>query len=654
VAGISDEKLQELRDRIDLVAVVQRRVQLKRSGRDLRGLCPFHGEKTPSFYVVPDKRIFHCFGCGKTGDAIKFVMELEGRSFREAIEQLAAEAGIELAPEDPLEARRSARRAALAEVNDKACTFYERVLWEHPRGKIARDHLAQRGVSVETAKVWRLGYAPNLWDALCKSLSRSKVDPALVEEAGLGVPRSKGAGKGTLYDRFRGRLTIPIRESGRIVAFGGRLLEGESEAKYLNSPETPLYQKGHVLFALERAREAVRRDGVALFTEGYFDAIGLHQAGIATAVATCGTAMTERHLELVSRAGAKELVFIFDGDAAGIRAATRASELAAAAGVAARVLVPPDGEDPDETVARVGTETFRAMVVAAQPALEFLLDRELLRVGKDASIESRVRTVEAVRGLVLAAPKGLARDLYLEKVAQKLGAPVDAVRLAIEAGPPRPDSTPDRRPAAAQQLPARPKSPLAQVRGRDLDAGPGRGREGGPPATRGEQRPPPGQGGAAPRGGEARRAEPVRPGQKRTAPSIELKIVAQMLQASELCLLVEASGAAARFTHAALRELAERAFAQARAGALDAAALIQSVEADALREALGKVTTEIEAANAGVEPDQAFRDRSRRALESALKKHASVAGAEEISRRNAAAAPRVAPTDRNTGQKTGA
>src|SRR5438105_10441846 len=174
VAGISDEKLQELRDRVDLVAVVQRRVPLTKSGHDWKGLCPFHGEKTASFYVVPDKKIFHCFGCGATGDAIKFVMQLDGKSFREAAEQLAAEAGVELKAEDPEEARRSARRAALAEVNERAVQFYERVLWEHPRGAVAREHLEKRGISVETAKAWRLGYAPNLWDSLCKSLAPAK------------------------------------------------------------------------------------------------------------------------------------------------------------------------------------------------------------------------------------------------------------------------------------------------------------------------------------------------------------------------------------------------------------------------------------------------------------------------------------------------
>ena len=452
MASISDEKLQELRDRVDLVAVVQRRVPLKKSGHDWKGLCPIHGEKTPSFYVIPDKKMFHCFGCGVSGDAIKFVMQVEGRSFREAVEQLAAEAGVDLTPPDPEEARRSSRRAALAEINEKACTFFERILWEHARGEIARDHLRKRGIGEETARAWRLGYAPNLWDSLVKSHALEGVDKKLVEEAGLGIPRKKGQG---LYDRFRGRLTIPIRESGRIVGFGGRLLEGESEAKYLNSPDTPLYQKGMTLFALDRARESIRREGVALFVEGYFDAIGLHQAGVATAIATCGTALTDKHLELVTKTGAKELIFVFDGDAAGMRAAQRASEIAAAPGVPARVLVPPGGEDPDETVLRLGVQAFRELLSAAQPSLEFLLDRSLVQLPKGAPIEARVRAVEAVRGIVQAAPSPLARDLYVEKVAEKIGAPVDAIRRALAGKPSAPPpAKPQQRPEPERPLPA--------------------------------------------------------------------------------------------------------------------------------------------------------------------------------------------------------
>ena len=450
LASISDDKLQELRDRADIVAVVQRRVTLKKSGHDWKGLCPFHGEKTPSFYVVPDKKMFHCFGCGVSGDAIKFVMQLESMSFREAVERLAADAGVDLTPPDPEEQQRSQRRAQLAEVNEKACTFYERVLWERPKGEVAREHLRKRGITEDTARAWRLGYAPNLWDSLSKSHALKGVEAKLIEEAGLGVPRKKGPG---LYDRFRGRLMIPIRESGRIVGFGGRLLEGQSDAKYLNSPDTPLYQKGLTLFALDRAREAVRRESVALFVEGYFDAIGLHQSGVQTAVATCGTALTEKHLELVTKAGARELVFIFDGDEAGIRAAQRASEIAAAAGAPARVLVPPDGEDPDETVLRVGVKGFREMIAAAQPSLEFLLDRALAQLPKGAAIESRVRAVDAVKGIVQAAPSELARDLYLEKVAEKIGASAEVIRRALSGKPAQRAARPPPAGKEAQPLP---------------------------------------------------------------------------------------------------------------------------------------------------------------------------------------------------------
>ncbi len=529
MATVSDEKLQELRDRVDLVAVVQRRVALKKSGHDWKGLCPFHGEKTASFYVVPDKKMFHCFGCGVSGDAIKFVMQMEGRSFRDAVEQLAAEAGVDLTPPDPEEARRSARRAALAEVNEKACTFYERVLWEHPKGEVAREHLRGRGITEDTARAWRIGYAPNLWDSLIRSHALQGVDPRLVEEAGLGVPRKKGSG---LYDRFRGRLMIPIRETGRIVGFGGRLLEGQSEAKYLNSPDTPLYQKGATLFALDRSREAIRREQIALFVEGYFDAIGLHQAGIQTAVATCGTALTERHIELVTKAGARELVFVFDGDAAGMRAAQRASEIAAAQAVPARVLVPPGGEDPDETVLRVGVQGFREMLASAQPSLEFLLDRALGQLPRDAPIEARVRAVDAVKGIVQAAPSPLARDLYVDKVAEKIGAHADAVRRAL-AG----KSTPP---------PARP---------------------------------------AVSKGAEGEKPLPL------SVLKAELVILAALVRHPELAPELAHSGGVGEFVHPALREAAD-----AMCSGGDAQSAIRSVEPDALRQRLLDAVAEMEQA----------------------------------------------------------
>ena len=651
MGGISDEKLQELRDRVDLEQVVGRRVQLKRTGKDLRGLCPFHGEKTPSFYVVPHKKMYNCFGCGKHGDAIRFVMELEGRSFREAVEQLATEFGVTLEADDPLERQRTARRAAIAEVNEKAATFYERVLWEHAKGQVAREHLEKRSVSIETAKAWRLGYAPNLWDSLCTSLGRGKVDPKLIEEAGLGVPRSKGRGAGTLYDRFRGRLIIPIRESGRTVAFGGRLLEGESDAKYLNSPETPLYQKGATLFGLDKARDAIRREGIVLFVEGYFDAIGLHQAGVQTAVATCGTAMTERHLDLVSRAGAKELVFVFDGDAAGIRAATRASEIAAAAGVTARVLVPPNGEDPDETVLRIGLEAFRALITSAAPSLEFLLDRALASVGKSATVEARVRAVEAVAGIVRAAPNALARDLYLDKVAEKLGAPVDAVRMSIEhadsvaaqrgaarvqpmtLAPPQPGRSNPPPPRAAQPQTAPPRATGTQ------------GAHAGHPTAQGRRPDAP-----------ARAVGRPVPQARRDAPRQEFALVAKMLQSAELVLAVDLSGQASAFAYAALRELCENAFAAARAGKFDARELISALESDELRKWLLQSYEEAAAGDAhNIASDPKFLEQTKKTLINALEKHAKDAAQEEIRAR-----PRTSPSGApvaihpNPDQKTGA
>ena len=561
LATISDEKLQDLRDRVDLVAIVQRRVPLKKSGRDWKGLCPFHGEKTPSFYVVPDKKIFHCFGCGATGDAIKFVMQLDGKSFREAIEALAQEAGVELAPADPLESKRAAHRAALAAVNEKACKFYERVLWEHPRGAVAREHLKARNITEETARLWRLGYAPTLWDALSKSMARARVDPRLVEEAGLAVPRKKGQG---LYDRFRGRLIIPIKESGRIVAFGGRLLEGESDAKYLNSPETPLYSKGAVLFGFDRARDAIRREGVALFVEGYFDAIGLHQAGVQTALATCGTALTDKHLDLVVRAQATELVFVFDGDAAGLRAAQRASEIAAAAGITARVLVPPDGEDPDETVLRIGVAGFRELIAAAQPSIEFLLDRALAQLAKGASIEQRVRAVDAVAGMVRAAPSELSRALYIEKVAEKIGTSADVIREALSG-------------KAAPAQPAARAAPAPEQK-RKLEALPSL----------------------------AARAEVV--------------ILAHLLRSPAVRPAVAISGAVSRFSMVELRELAE----QALSPDVDTDALLATAESDWLRNRILSELRELESAGDTPEADLRLIERLIASHEKTIAQEAAV------------------------------
>lgn len=373
-------------------------------------------------------------------------MLIEGRSFPEAVQQLARDNHVDLAPEDPAERRRREHAIALAEVNEKACRFYEGVLADAKRGRVAVDHLKQRGVDGRTAKSFRLGYAPNAWNDLSAALVQGGVAGPLVVEAGLAVPRPKGDGT---YDRFRGRLVIPIVQDGRIVSFGGRLLEGESQAKYINGPDTQLYDKGRTLFGLSQAQGDIRKDGIAVLVEGYFDVIGLHQAGVKNAVASCGTALTPGHLTLLKKAGMTELAVVFDGDAAGVRATSRAAELCAAAGIPARVVMLPNGEDPDETVLRLGQDGFKSLVRDGQPALEYLLDTALAKVGR--SIEERVRAVEAVRPLVSAAAPGLQRDLYVAKVAEKVGAPEAAVRSALfGAGNKAPAAAPAPSPARAQ------------------------------------------------------------------------------------------------------------------------------------------------------------------------------------------------------------
>ena len=523
--SLSTAFLDELRARTVLSAVISPSVKLIRAGREWKACCPFHNEKTPSFTVNDDKGFYHCFGCGAHGDAIRFLTDHRGMPFMDAVKELAGKAGMEVPAPDPRARERAERAASLTDVMAEVAKWYSDQL-QGIAGADAREYLKRRGIGQATIQRFGLGLAPDSRTALKRALQKLGEDKLV--ETGMLIKPEEG---GDTYDRFRGRLMIPIREAGRTVGFGGRLLAGESEAKYLNSPDTPLYTKGGVLFALDKARDAIRREGVALFVEGYFDAIGLHQAGVQTAVATCGTALTEKHLDLVQRAGAREVVFVFDGDAAGLRAAQRASEIAAAAAVPARVLVPPGGEDPDETVLRIGVKAFRELVASAQPALEFLLDRALEKAGSNAPVEARVKLVQAVAGIVRAAPTPLARDLYVEKVAQRIDAPPDAVRAAID----------------GRRLPT-PRKPAQPVR------------------VQPSARPAPPEGLALVRE--------------------ELAILAYALHSAEFAKIVDDSGALARFTVAAVREAAERAVAGAREGSLAADALVSSIDSERLREAL--------------------------------------------------------------------
>jgi DNA primase len=391
---------QDLLNRLDIVDVVSRYVQLKKGGANYLGLCPFHGEKTASFTVSPAKQFYHCFGCGAHGNAIGFMMAYGGMGFIDAMKDLAASVGMqvpEAQPRTPEEAARKERATDLYAVMEKALEFYRAELKKSPR---AIDYLKGRGLTGEIAARFRIGYAPGDWQAL-ENVFPKYDDRALVE-AGLVIEN-----EGKRYDRFRDRVMFPIHNArGAVIGFGGRVL-GEGEPKYLNSPETPLFEKGREIYGLVQAREAIRAAGRVLIVEGYMDVVALAQFGLGYAVATLGTATTPIHVSKLLRL-ADELVFCFDGDAAGRKAAWRALEVSLSLAPdhkPIRFLFLPDGEDPDTYVRRHGKEAFETRVREAQPLSDFLLG-ELRAESNLATAEGRARFVTAAKPHIhkLAAP----------------------------------------------------------------------------------------------------------------------------------------------------------------------------------------------------------------------------------------------------------
>lgn len=376
--------LDELRARTPLPAVIGRRVRLARSGRQWKGCCPFHGEKTPSFYVYDDH--YHCFGCGVHGDAITFVMQSQGASFPEAVEQLAAEAGMRVPAPSPEAAEAEKRRLDLAGVLDAAAASYQRRLFL-PEGKVARDYLTNRGLSDETIHRYGLGWSGEGRGMVAADLARDGVTAEQLVDAGL-MRRDDETGR--VFDLFFNRVMFPIRDRrGRTISFGGRIM-GDGQPKYVNGPETALFSKRRTLYGLDLAREAVRRGGSPIVVEGYMDVIALGQAGFDTAVAPLGTALTEEQLTELWRLSPAP-VLCFDGDAAGARAAARAAELALpmlAPDRTLRLIALPAGEDPDSLVRSRGAQVFQAALDGARPLSECLFD--LLREGTgDATPEQR-------------------------------------------------------------------------------------------------------------------------------------------------------------------------------------------------------------------------------------------------------------------------
>lgn len=368
--------LEDLRSRVSIIDVVGRRVRLIRKGRgEATGLCPFHNEKTPSFTVSEDKGFFHCFGCGAHGDVIGFVMRSQGLEFPQAVERLAGEAGMDVPRETPQDRERAERQATLGGAVEFAAKFFEQQL-RASVGRAGLEYFKRRGLTDDTLRRFRLGFAPDSRHALKAALEKAGIPEAIAVEAGLLVKPEDG---GHSYDRFRGRVMFPILDrKGQVIAFGGRILD-QGEPKYLNSPETPLFHKGRVLYGLSHAQKMAREKNEIIVVEGYMDVIALAQAGISNAVAPLGTALTEEQIELLWRL-AQEPILCFDGDNAGQRAAARAADRAIPLlkpGLSLRFAWMPRGEDPDSLVRAKGAAGFRTELDRNEPLVDVLWQQVL-------------------------------------------------------------------------------------------------------------------------------------------------------------------------------------------------------------------------------------------------------------------------------------
>lgn len=417
---IPEEKIQEIRTAADIVQVVGDRVALRKAGKNFVGLCPFHAEKTPSFTVSPDKQMYHCFGCGAGGNAIGFLMKVDGLTFPEAVKALAQRFGISLPTREltPDQKRRLSEREHLLEINALAGRFFHHHLVGGEAGSRALTYLVKRGMTHKFIAQYQLGYALDAWDRLLGYLKRKGVAPQTVAKAGLAVPRKKGEG---FYDRFRNRVIFPIRDlNGRVLAFGGRVL-GDDVPKYINGPETAVYHKSRTLFGMDQARSVCRQESRLFIVEGYFDALSLHLNGIVNTVATLGTSLTTEHVRMMRGylgEGGK-VILVYDSDEAGLNAARRSINVFRDGLLDARILVLPDGHDPDSFVMEAGADRFREAAGKALSALDFLLERAIAQHGM--TTQGKMRIVKELSEPLATMGDTIARALQVQKVAERLG-----------------------------------------------------------------------------------------------------------------------------------------------------------------------------------------------------------------------------------------
>ncbi len=454
--------IDDLLDRLDIVEVIDRRVPLKKSGRNYTACCPFHDEKTPSFSVNQEKQFYHCFGCGAAGNAIGFLMDYERQDFPRAIESLADSAGLEVPREASVFHEDTQNKKNIYTILEKAADYYRDQLKKHPNKQIAIGYLKNRGLSGEITRDFDIGYAPPGWDNLLKALGNSQEDRQLLIDGGMLIEKE---GENKLYDRFRDRIIFPIRDNrGRVIAFGGRVL-GDDKPKYLNSPETPIFHKSKELYGLYQSRKSNRQLLRLLIVEGYMDVVALAQHGITWSAATLGTATSTEHLVRVFRQ-CPEVVFCFDGDEAGRKAAVRALESALPAmedGRLARFLFLPQGEDPDSMVRRIGATDFTRLVNKAVPLEDYLFDSQSANLNLE-TLDGRARLSTLAAPLINKLPDGVFKKLMMKSLAERSGLTVDDLSdiLASHQAKPSEDKKPATNNAHDNQPVAQPRKRQAQ------------------------------------------------------------------------------------------------------------------------------------------------------------------------------------------------
>ena len=416
--SIPDHIIDEIRDRTDIVTVISDHVVLKKVGKNFKGLCPFHSEKTPSFSVSPEKRIYHCFGCGVGGNVFKFLMEIQSISFPEVLKVMAERAGIPLPrnSSDPSTDPGQKERESLRKLNEAATRYFQSLLKNPEGGLSARNYLTSRHFDAETLERYRIGWASPTWKGLLTHVQqKSSVTQEQLLKSGLIIQKEDSA---TVYDRFRGRVIFPIKDlHSNIIGFGGRSINEEDQPKYLNSPETLLYQKSETLFGMDQAKQAIRKENQVILVEGYFDQMRAVQHGIEYTVATCGTALTAKQASML-RNHAETAILIFDSDSAGRSATEKGFDILLEHGMNVKIVVLPEGQDPDSFIQEQGAESFLEKVRNAKPFMESYIDA-LVRESPGQTPADKVKMANQILPLLVKIKNTVERSAWLEKFTSK-------------------------------------------------------------------------------------------------------------------------------------------------------------------------------------------------------------------------------------------